>query len=430
MALLERLQQIVAAVGTDGTFTSGNMIAGNAKYKIFEPRPAYNVGQFERQPYRATIGAIANVPGARYVEFTFNTEVNGSGTPGVAPVIGPLLRACGFSETASTGSAAISGVTADPNNLTPATVPTVTGTYAHTVSGRMIISVTAIVTDTSLNFSVEWRRNGTASQFYEGESQTGATGVTLSGGALDGVIVDFGNPDTDTDLHRVGDKYYITLTSDQQVDVKYKPISDSIPCLDFGLYQNGRRHTAHSCRGNVQLVASAIGQPMIANWRFMGIINDIADAALMSNPAYENIVAPPFIGVGTTIGGTTPQCFNNISIDMGNNVQLRECATSATGYSTGRIGSRRVTMSINPLGALVATTDPWSDLFDGTTRAFHFDIGETAGNIVEVDAVRAQTTGITVGERAGDIEDARTMLFTEPEYDAGGDYAEIELTFR
>ncbi len=61
----------------------------------------------ERDNIRSNISSISPIVSKRYIEVTFECELKGSGTAGVAGRIGDLLEACGFSETVSVGSSVV-----------------------------------------------------------------------------------------------------------------------------------------------------------------------------------------------------------------------------------------------------------------------------------------------------------------------------------
>lgn len=48
---------------------------------------------------KATLGQLAQIYGTTLIQLTFDVLVKGSGTAGTAPEFGPLLKACGLSET-------------------------------------------------------------------------------------------------------------------------------------------------------------------------------------------------------------------------------------------------------------------------------------------------------------------------------------------
>lgn len=54
---------------------------------------------FEREPIRGTLSRFASLVGARSRQITFQTELRGSGSLGVAPRTGDLFEACGMLET-------------------------------------------------------------------------------------------------------------------------------------------------------------------------------------------------------------------------------------------------------------------------------------------------------------------------------------------
>lgn len=67
----------------------------------------------ERTNMLATYGARRKVNIGDGVKVVFSTELKGSGTAGTAPEIGPLFRACNFTETIAAGAS----VSYDPNSL-------------------------------------------------------------------------------------------------------------------------------------------------------------------------------------------------------------------------------------------------------------------------------------------------------------------------
>jgi hypothetical protein len=89
----------------------------------------------ERNFFRASLSTIPVSMGRKIVTVTFRHEIKGSGTVGVAPKLGTLLRGCGFAATAVTAGAAtqIANITSEPTNTGPAvtfaktTVPGATG---------------------------------------------------------------------------------------------------------------------------------------------------------------------------------------------------------------------------------------------------------------------------------------------------------------
>lgn len=97
--------------GTDITPTEGAnaILVSNCS---ITPFVANNVDRDLIRPY---FGGSEQLAGANYVELTFDVELAGAGAAGTAAAYGPLLKACGFSETIS------AGIRVEYNLVTPVT---------------------------------------------------------------------------------------------------------------------------------------------------------------------------------------------------------------------------------------------------------------------------------------------------------------------
>lgn len=67
----------------------------------------YSGDVLERDLHRNDLSPVAPVLGKRSVEVSFEVDLAGSGSQGVAPDIGDLLQACGFLETVNAGSSIV-----------------------------------------------------------------------------------------------------------------------------------------------------------------------------------------------------------------------------------------------------------------------------------------------------------------------------------
>lgn len=82
----------------------------------------------ERGVEKGHIGIKASILGKIYTEITFQVELKGSGTPGIAARIGDLLEACGFTETIVAGSSV---------NYAPGSSNFKSVTIYHYIDGRL-----------------------------------------------------------------------------------------------------------------------------------------------------------------------------------------------------------------------------------------------------------------------------------------------------
>lgn len=159
MGLLSRKKTVLAKIestyGTDPTPVAANAIL--VKNFNISPLDSELIG---RDLYRSYLGNSQQLIVDSKVSLDFEVELAGSGTRGVAPGWGPLLKACAFAETLNTSSVSItrsgavatvtlashglavgdsikiSGATESEYNgtFTIATVPT-SGTFTYAVSG-------------------------------------------------------------------------------------------------------------------------------------------------------------------------------------------------------------------------------------------------------------------------------------------------------
>ena len=113
MVLLAKLQTVA---GTDPIPTGG---ANAIQCRAMTPTPI-SAEFAERSNIRGYKGNFGQLVASVHREFDFEVELAGSGTAGTAPAWGPLLKACGFSET---------------------TVPTTSVAYAPVSSGEPLITL-------------------------------------------------------------------------------------------------------------------------------------------------------------------------------------------------------------------------------------------------------------------------------------------------
>jgi len=432
MSLLNKKRQLAAAVGTEGLFTGGSIVAANAAFALTEGSAGnFEVGRVNRNRNRETLGRVASLVTTQIGVFRFSTELKGSGVGGTAPTWGVLLRACGFSETVQAGAAVIGAAVADPRNFAQANVPTMGGTFVGPRNGILGLTIIALVTDTSIQVNAEFfPDDGSANYEQEDAIQSVAGATALAGTQLTGVTFDFGDPSTSTTGFQVGDRYYVGLTSDQSNQVIYKPISASIPVLDMTFIEDGRAKKLHSCRGTARFVAALDAVPVI-EWEFRGVIEEtlgVVAQALLTGIAYEDVVPSAFVGVASTLHGVEPECYTNATVDLGNTLTPRLCSKNVKGVTSVRITDRNVTGSINPEAVLPATFNAHAKLLAGTIGNLSLQIGTVAGNKVTLAATRLQIENVDDVDRDGLIVDALEFGLNEPEFDAGDVYDEFTVT--
>ncbi|MFN4191815.1 MAG: phage tail tube protein [Tabrizicola sp.] len=93
------LFKIETTYGVDAAPTAADnaVLATNVK---FQPMEGTDVSRNLELPY---LGAQGTIPNELHAKISFDVELAPSGTPGVAPAWGPLLRACGVAQVVNAG---------------------------------------------------------------------------------------------------------------------------------------------------------------------------------------------------------------------------------------------------------------------------------------------------------------------------------------
>lgn len=96
------LAKIETVYGTDPTPTgaANAILCGNVAYDVVESK-------IERTNIKPTFGALRFVNIGEGQKLSFEVELKGSGAAGTAPEIGPLLRACSFTQVINAGVSAV-----------------------------------------------------------------------------------------------------------------------------------------------------------------------------------------------------------------------------------------------------------------------------------------------------------------------------------
>jgi len=108
------LVKIETTAGEDATPDLSNRIEAVNEFSL----SPYEGDTQTQQRYRDHLGGNAEVNVGPYTKLTITVPLAGSGTAGAAPSFGPLLRACGLSETADLNSVAYAPVSADFETVT------------------------------------------------------------------------------------------------------------------------------------------------------------------------------------------------------------------------------------------------------------------------------------------------------------------------
>lgn len=348
---------------------------------------AYNVGLtpleqilVNREVVRPFMGNFDQLAAAGYGMLEFEVELAGGGTAGAAPGYGPLLRACGLSQTlnaaAETGTA--QSATATTIVLRAALA------VADDVFNGMVIRITA-------GTGVGQRRMIT--------DYVGATDTATINKAWDT------NPDA---------------TSAYSIDAAafYAPVSSGFESATIYFYKDGVLHEMNGARGTVSFGINRLQRPTM-RFRMTGLYVAVVDVANAS-PTLSGFQQPlPVNNTNTTafsLHGYSSWVLDSLAVDLANAVTYRHLV----GSETVQITDRKPAGSVLVEAVTVTAKDIWAAVRNVTQDELTIKHGTTAGNIVFIDAPNVQLVNPRYSQQDG-IEMLGMDMLLLPSASAGND---------
>lgn len=194
----------------------------------------------------------------------------------------------------------------------------------------------------------------------------------------------------------------------------------------FWLYKHGRMKPLHGVMIDASF-AGERGKPVVVTCtgrgkRTIGAVAGPRDLA-MPTPTHIDVLPPVLKGATFTIGGTTYR-IPGFELNLGNDVQLREDITDATGFHAAQVVGHSRRLIIRPEALPLATRD-WYDAYEqGTEFAWAATIGDDNGNFIQFAAPKIQLAEPPADEDSNGIY--RDMLTFQLNQD--GDDGDDELS--
>jgi len=418
-----------ALESTEGTYLAPN--ASTGYIECTEPSFTVTNRMFERNPTRGSITQVPQVVGGTSktapsgtIEISFSVEMAGSGTAATAPRWGSLLKACGMKAADGIDS---DGSSADANRALQRVA--LTGNLAGSGAAPLTMfhkeNVSADGSDTSYDGANRSGRVIGDVGYDDGEIfyvKAGATnvpqttepvcgGVSTVRGVQNGASAASGCAWFPVSDGALGGEAYTSLS------MRF--------VLGNQTSTTGTALTAVGCRGNVEFVFVA-GDRVLMNFTFTGRLKGYEEGVTFTPTAEGRPIPPAFIGADMTIQDSTyaassaaavsGQIFNALTINMGNEVVVREDVEVASGYAACYITGRTPTMTWNPDAVLVATYDYWERFLVGEMSRMKLAVGSATGNKFQFKMPAVQFSGISEGNRDEVVVYDTTSTLT------GGDY--------
>lgn len=182
----------------------------------------------------------------------------------------------------------------------------------------------------------------------------------------------------------------------------YEPVSaySTIKSCTIYYYMDGILHKMTGCRGNCSFEFPVGGFPKVT-FTMTGRYVAPSDQALVTNVTYNTNDPPLCLSAGLVIDAYTPVGVETISLDLGNQVQLRKDINSSAGITEVIITGRDTKGSINPEVDTLANFNPFALFLAGTKKALSWTIGSVAGNTVVLAIPEAQLDEPSYQDRNG-----------------------------
>jgi len=403
---------------TEGT----TVTPGNADYiETIDPTFTITNRTFERNVTRMSVTpAPAHVTGtgrgdsdgapSAQCEFTFGVELTGAGHASSVPndvPWGKLLDACGlkFLDTlyriplADPGIATDSANTYYPWMLRHAeNVSTGTTEYAGgTRVGRL-------VGDTFYKDPYAYVSRNGASQAVAGSDE-------VYGQATD-FQINSGNSKLYLDPSGAGvadrAKAWAT-TSDTDLGGAGSTNCNSLT-MQMYIAETGQFIKMKGARGNVEFQFSS-GDRCIMQFTFIGSMVEFNDGTTAPTPTATALeVAPSVVGLSLKLGASSyadanaayydGTVFSTFSLNLNNEVVLRDSLNDSTGYESSYISGRNPQLTFNPDARDQTTSyDFWSKLLSGDQTHMEWTLGTDTGNSFRFKTPAAQFDQIGDGNR-------------------------------
>jgi len=383
-------------------------------FEVIAPDFVPDITSQRRAVVSNDISPFENLVTRKVGAMTFQLEIKSNGNTGatVAPRIGRLLKACGFSEEQiNTASECVFRTVPGQANTGDLNFYGDSTTY----TGGLYLKIKCTITTGGAD--------GVATATFEvpAESTTGTGGLNqIDMTDTDEVLLNDGveitlhdtagnpvvtiTPDFQSNDPQTGDVYWVHV---RPIGYLYKPTSDNIESVTLDIQypdDSGQsiRHRLTGARGTVSVNAT-VGEFPTFDFEFTGTYNDQVDEATLSgsfedtDPAQVQYAALAL--AQRYVEKETNLCASQWSIDMANTIAIRDCINGANATEGAVITAREPTVSYDPEAVLASVEPIWSYLENGTNVEWWVRHGTVDGNIVLFHAPNHQITNIGYGDR-------------------------------
>ena len=176
----------------------------------------------------------------------------------------------------------------------------------------------------------------------------------------------------------------------------------NVKTITLGVYIDGVRKLLRGCVGTFRLACPS-GKNGVFEFDFMGVWDGVTDQTILA-PTYPTTKGLRFASSTTTWNSVALQV-ENMTLDSGNTMILREDSINVSGFLAGLVTNRVVKITGNPEAKTVATQDRYGKLLDMSEHALTFSLDGPTNSSITIAAPKAQIISISEADRENMVVD-------------------------
>ena len=176
----------------------------------------------------------------------------------------------------------------------------------------------------------------------------------------------------------------------------------NVKTLTIGCYLDGKFKSIAGAMGTFKINLPA-GRMAFIEWDFSGVWQEPSDVALIA-PTYPDALPIRFADA-TVQYDAVDLVVENVTVDAGNNVIMRESAGTLAGYISALVTDREPKITANPEAVTVATQDRYGAWVDSTEAAFTVALNGPTTSTLTISAPAAQILNVQEADREGLVTD-------------------------
>lgn len=185
----------------------------------------------------------------------------------------------------------------------------------------------------------------------------------------------------------------------------YAPLTVAVPTVTIGLYSlpesgNNIKEFISGAQGTWKFSAK-VGEPVMLEFDFLGCYEPTVDIATITPTGLETIKPIALLATSFTAHSFANHKISTLTMDAGNELQLREDINEASGYFSTYIARRKPVFSFDPEKELVATHDYYGKMLSNAEASLSLALTGSAGNITTISAPKSQYVQVKPGARNG-----------------------------